>query len=50
VATAAATAAPTVGDADSATDAAIRGGFGLWKDAPGDGIAYQEEIRSEWTR
>ncbi len=31
-------------------DAAIRGSFGLWKDAPVDGLAYQEKIRSEWDR
>jgi len=23
-------------------------GFGLWKDFPEDGLAYQERIRAEW--
>jgi type III restriction enzyme len=36
--------------ADPAADAAIRSSFGLWKDAPVDGAAYQEKIRSEWDR
>lgn len=22
--------------------------FGIWKDAPEDGLAYQERVRSEW--
>lgn len=24
--------------------------FGMWKDRPEDGVAYQERLRSEWER
>ncbi len=24
--------------------------FGIWKDEPRDGLAYQEKLRSEWER
>jgi metal-responsive CopG/Arc/MetJ family transcriptional regulator len=27
---------------------ASRKAFGLWKDHPEDGLAYQERLRSEW--
>ncbi len=35
---------------ESAADVAVLYGFGLWKNAPIDGVAYQEKLRAEWER
>ena len=32
------------------TETVLSQAFGIWKDSPVDGLAYEDEIRKEWDR